>query len=244
MITTCLGPIQLLEQSARQLWEDASLLVSGVVAHLATCGLVYMIATADVLDARMAISSQQQQLLTHPQAGAARIHPCAASIPVCRKDMHVCQHRCTARLTAPHSGFGGRLTTAYIKQLRCRIKHPLLPISAHVALHTFTAFPCCSASLNTSSALFCGPSPLCTATATAAEPASLRLPLGDGADETLLVCLPERPFSALAKLPDALVNTLMGQAGVGHGCLTQECGPSIFWQPIAVTFCGGRGGTE
>jgi hypothetical protein len=142
-------------------------------------------------------------------------------LPVCRKDIHVCQHRCTACLTAPHNGFGGCLTTACIKQLCCR-KHPLLPISAHVALHTFTAFPCCSASLNTSSALLCGPSPPCTATAAAAEPASLRLPLSDGADETLLVCLPERPFSALAKLPDALVNTLMGQAGAGHGCSTQE----------------------
>jgi hypothetical protein len=49
--------------------------------------------------------------------------------------------------------------------------------------------------------------------AAAAEPSALRLPLGDGGDETLLVSLPERPFSALTKLPADLVSSLLAQAG-------------------------------
>jgi hypothetical protein len=51
------------------------------------------------------------------------------------------------------------------------------------------------------------------ASAAAAEPSALRLPLGEGGDETLLVSLPERPFSALAKLPADLVNSLLAQTG-------------------------------
>jgi hypothetical protein len=39
------------------------------------------------------------------------------------------------------------------------------------------------------------------------------LPLGDGGDETLLVSMPERPFSSLARLPGDLVNSLLAQTG-------------------------------
>lgn len=51
------------------------------------------------------------------------------------------------------------------------------------------------------------------AAAAAAEPSALHLPLGEGGDETLLVSLPERPFSAQAKLPADLVSSLLAQAG-------------------------------
>jgi hypothetical protein len=48
-----------------------------------------MLAMADVLVARMAVSSQQQQLLTHLQAGAARI-PVCSKYYLCAGKIYMC----------------------------------------------------------------------------------------------------------------------------------------------------------
>lgn len=47
------------------------------------------------------------------------------------------------------------------------------------------------------------------------------------------------PHAALAKLPDALVNTLMGQAGAGHGLSTQEL-QSVVVVEVMLHVQGGR----
>lgn len=41
----------------------------------------------------------------------------------------------------------------------------------------------------------------------------MRLPVGEAGDDTLLVSLPERPFSALSRLPEGPVNNLLAHAG-------------------------------
>lgn len=53
-----------------------------------------------------------------------------------------------------------------------------------------------------------------TGSAAAQEDAStLALPVGNAGDETLMVSLPQRPFSALARLPDAVVKGLLSKSG-------------------------------
>jgi len=59
-----------------------------------------------------------------------------------------------------------------------------------------------------------------TGSAAAQEDAStLALPVGNAGDETLMVSLPQRPFSALARLPDAVVKGLLSKSGGQlHNC--------------------------
>jgi hypothetical protein len=82
-----------------------------------------------------------------------------------------------------------------------------------------------------------------------AEPSALRLPLGDGGDETLLLSMPERPFSSLAELPGDLVNSLLAQTGKGTAagvykwqkCSLLEAGLltalSHAWQTLYIDVC-------
>lgn len=79
------------------------------------------------------------------------------------------------------------------------------------------------------------PPPPCTTAVSAAvgDAATLKLPLGTSGDETLVVSLPERPFSALARLPDAIVKGLLAQSGA--------LGQQQFWAMMAwVQACAGQ----
>lgn len=81
---------------------------------------------------------------------------------------------------------------------------------------------------------------LLLAAGAAAEPSAFRLPLGEGGDETLLVSMPERPFSALAKLPGDLVSSLLAQTGKGR---QQVFGQGQHVRPGQQFACTGREGT-